>query len=168
MIWTAALLLGLSRAASAEMMVVDELALGPVGPLYENGSVYYVEWGSSELTKWDGESISTIHQLDGCGQNGLATTVQDTFLVACFLSSDVLELDRGRYEPRRWNADCAGTKYISPKDFSVSTEGGIYMTVFGPWDAVPRRVAGTVVYRSPAPTNGSLSRTISISRTDLP
>ena len=168
MIWTAALLPVLSRAASAEKMVVDKLARGPVGPVYENGSLYYVEWGSSELTKWDGESISTIHQLDGCGHNGLSATVQDTFLAACFFSSDVLELDRERNELRRWNADSAGTKFISPKDFSVSAEGGMHMTVFDPWDAVPRKVVGTVVYLSPAPTNGSLSRTISISRTDLP
>lgn len=143
------LLIGPHTFAWADMKVVDKLALGPEGPLYENGSLYYVEWGSSELSKWDGETVKTIHQKDGCGHNGLALTTQDTFLVACFFSSDVLELDREGNELRSWNADRSGTKFISPNDFAVASDGGIYMTVFGPWDPRPTSVVGTVVYLAP-------------------
>ncbi len=130
-------------------MVVDKLALGPEGPICENGNFYHVEWERSELTKWDGETISTVHPLDGCGHDGLAVTAQDTFPVACLFSSDVLELDREGNELRRWNADSSGTNFISPNDFSVAADGGIHMTVFGPWDAVPRKLVGTVVYLAP-------------------
>ena len=144
-----AFLMAVSSLASAEMTVVDKLALGPEGPLYDNGNLYYVEWGSSELTRWDGESISTVHQEDGCGHNGLALTSQDTFLVACFFSSEVLELDRDGKELRRWSADSTGQAFVSPNDFSVAADGGIYMTVFGPWEAVPRSIIGTVVYLAP-------------------
>ena len=144
-----ALLMAASSVASADMTVVDKLALGPEGPLYDNGNLYYVEWGNSELTRWDGESITTVHQQDGCGHNGLALTSRDTFLVACFFSSEVLELDREGNQLRSWNADSTGQKFVSPNDFSVAANGGIYMTVFGPWEAVPRSIVGTVVYLAP-------------------
>ena len=144
-----AMFMGLHPAAGAGTTVVDKLALGPEGPLYEDGSLYYVEWGSSELTKWDGETITTIHQKDGCGHNGLALTAQDTFLVACFFSSVVIEMDREGNELRSWSADSSGTKFISPNDFSVASDGGIYMTVFGPWDPKPKSIVGTVVYLAP-------------------
>ena len=148
-ILTFALVMGLHGTAGADMSVVDKLALGPEGPLYDQGNLYYVEWGSSELSMWDGEAVATIHQLDGCGHNGLALTAQDTFLVACFFSSDVLELDRDGNELRRWNADSDGNSFISPNDFSMDADGGIYMTVFGPWDPKPRSIVGTVVYLAP-------------------
>ena len=143
------LLMGLQPLAWAEMKVVDKLALGPEGPLYEDGNLYYVEWGSSELSMWDGGSVSTVHQQDGCGHNGLALTARNTFLVACFFSSAVLELDREGNELRSWDADSSGTKFISPNDFSVASDGGIYMTVFGPWDPKPMSIVGTVVYLAP-------------------
>ena len=148
-ILAAALLLAVPFSAHAGMTIVDKLALGPEGPMYENGNLYYVEWGSSALSKWDGEAKSTVHQEEGCGHNGLALTAQDTFLIACFFSSDVIEIDRAGNELRRWNADSAGNPFSSPNDFSVAADGGIYMTVFGPWDPTPRKVVGTVVYMAP-------------------
>ena len=135
--------------AGAGMTVIDKLALGPEGPIYDNGKLYYVEWGSSELSMWDGEQVTTVHQEDGCGHNGLAVTAEDTFLVACFFSSEVIEMDRDGNELRRWSADSSGSDFISPNDFSVAPDGGIYMTVFGPWDPMPKSVVGTVVYLAP-------------------
>ena len=145
----AALVVGLHSHANAEMSVVDKLALGPEGPIYDNGNLYYVEWGGSELSMWDGQAVTTIHQEDGCGHNGLALTAQNTFLVACFFSGAVIELDRDGNEVRRWHADSTGNGFVSPNDFSVASDGGVYMTVFGPWDPKPKSIVGLVVYLAP-------------------
>ena len=41
--------------ANAKETVVVENVLGPEGPLYLDGNLYYVGWVSNTLSKWDGK-----------------------------------------------------------------------------------------------------------------
>ena len=72
-----------AATASAQEITVVNNVLGAEGPLYVDGSLYYVSWVSSTLSKWDGKTITVLNHTPGCGHNGLALTKQKTFLIAC-------------------------------------------------------------------------------------
>ena len=48
-------LLRFGAVHASEVTVVSNV-LGPEGPLYVDGNLYYVGWISSTLSKWDGKS----------------------------------------------------------------------------------------------------------------
>jgi gluconolactonase len=145
-----AMMLSASRARAQEVTVVSDV-LGPEGPLFLNGSLYYVAWTSGNLSKWDGKSITVLNSLPGCSHNGLALTKQRTFLVACTDEHGaILELDMTGKLLRRWDADDKGRKFDGGiNDIVVAANGGAYATVFGPYKDVPTAVAGKILYRAP-------------------
>ena len=71
-----------ATAACAEEVSIVSNVLGPEGPLYVDGNLYYVGWVSNTLSKWDGKTSAVLNHTDGCGHNGLALTKQKTFLRA--------------------------------------------------------------------------------------
>ena len=64
---------GTARAADEETIVNN--ILGPEGPLYIDGNLYFVGWVSNTLSKWDGKSTVVLNHTAGCGHNGLALTM---------------------------------------------------------------------------------------------
>src|SRR5207249_10848244 len=88
-----------------ETLVVSNV-LGPEGPLYIDGNLYYVGWVSNTLSKWDGKTTTVLNHTAGCGHNGLALTKQRTFLLACTEEHGaILELDTAGKQLRRCDAD---------------------------------------------------------------
>src|SRR3954471_7450250 len=79
------LLLGavLASSAGAEEITIAKDVLGPEGPLYLDGNLYYVGWISNTLSKWDGKTTQVLNHTPGCGHNGLALTKRKTFFLAC-------------------------------------------------------------------------------------
>jgi gluconolactonase len=143
--WSAAAL-----ARAGESILVTGV-LGPEGPLYVDGNLYFVGWVSNTLSKWDGKATTVLNTLAGCGHNGLALTGQKTFLVACTDEHGaILELDMSGKLLRRWDADDKGHKFTGGiNDIVVAANGGAYATVFGPFESVPTVVVGKIVYRAP-------------------
>ena len=139
-----------SPAPSQEVTVVSGL-LGPEGPLYLDGNLYFVGWISNTLSKWDGKTTTVLHSLAGCGHNGLALTKQRTFLVACAEDHGaILELDMTGKALRRWDADDKGVAFTGGiNDIVVGADGGAYATVFGPFEGRPTAVAGKIVHLAP-------------------
>ena len=138
-------------AARAEEVTSVSDVLGPEGPLFVDGNLYYVAWTSSTLSKWDGKTTTVLNSLAGCSHNGLALTKQRTFLVAC---SDehgaILELDMAGKQLQRWTADDKGREFAGGiNDVVVTLNGGAYATVFGPYQAVPTAVTGKILYLAP-------------------
>src|SRR5580765_7593291 len=125
--------------ANAKETVVVENVLGPEGPLYLNGNLYYVGWVSNTLSKWDGKTATVLNHIDGCGHNGLALTKEKTFLLACTNDPGaILELDMTGKELRRWDVDSNGKKFEGGiNDIVVTANGGAYATVFGPYADPP-------------------------------
>ena len=78
-----ALALWAATAATAGEVTVVTGVLGPEGPLYVDGNLYFVGWISNTLSKWDGKATTVLNTRAGCSHNGLALTKQRTFLVAC-------------------------------------------------------------------------------------
>lgn len=137
-----------------EITVVDNV-LGPEGPLYVDGNLYYVGWISNTLSKWDGKTSTVLNSLEGCSHNGLALTQRHTFLLACTDNHGaILELDLRGKQLRRWDADDKGRKFVGGiNDVLVTANGGAYATVFGPPEDLPTEVAGKILYLAPGAKN---------------
>src|SRR2546430_3880122 len=141
-----------ATAYSDEITVVSNL-LGPEGPLYIDGNLYYVGWVSNTLSKWDGKTTTVLNHTEGCGHNGLALTKQKTFLLACTNDPGaILELDMTGKQLRRWDADSNGKKFEGGiNDIVVAANGGAYATVFGPYadPPIPSSVMWQILYLAP-------------------
>ena len=137
-------------AWAAEVTVVKDV-LGPEGPLFMDGNLYYVGWVSNTLEKWDGKKSTVLNHTDGCGHNGLALTKQKTFLLACTDEHGaIMELDMTGKQLRRWDADKNGQPFAGGiNDIVVAANGGGYATVFGPYADLPTAVVGKIVYLAP-------------------
>ena len=132
-------------------VVIAQNVLGPEGPLWVNGALYYVAWNPGSLSRWDGHASTVINDAPGCSHNGVALTKQNTLLIAC---SDphgaILELDLAGRELRRWDTDDQGTGFDGGiNDIVVTADGGAYATVFGPFAKTPTAVAGRILYMAP-------------------
>jgi gluconolactonase len=140
-----------ATAISADETVIVDNILGPEGPLYIDGNVYYVGWVSNTLSKWDGKTATVLNHTPGCGHNGLALTKQKTFLLACTEEHGaILELDLNGKQLRRWDADKDGKPFLGGiNDIVVTANGGAYATVFGPYAELPTAVVGKIVYLAP-------------------
>ena len=143
-------MLASSAAAAGEIPVVNNV-LGPEGPLYVDGNLYYVAWTSSTLSKWDGKTTTVLNNTPGCGHNGLALTRHKTFLIACTNDPGaILEVGMTGKQIRRWDADNKGRKFAGGiNDVVVTANDGVYATVFGPYVDLPTAIAGKILYLAP-------------------
>src|ERR1041385_9445268 len=117
-------MLAVSAAFAGETVIVKDV-LGPEGPLYIDGNLYYVGWVSHTLSKWDGKTTTVLNHTPGCGHNGLALTRQKTFLVACDdVHGAIIELDMSGGELRRWDSDSNGRKLDGGINDIVVTKSG--------------------------------------------
>lgn len=150
--FTVVAMLNVAATQADEIQVVRNV-LGPEGPLYIDGNLYYVGWVSNTLSKWDGKTTTVLNHTDGCGHNGLALTKQHTFLLACTNDPGaILELDMTGKQLRRWDADSNGKKFEGGiNDIVVTDNGGAYATVFGPYadPPTPTSVSGKILYLAP-------------------
>jgi len=140
-------------AASADEITVVRNLLGPEGPLFIDGNLYYVGWVSNTLSKWDGKKSTVLNHTPGCGHNGLALTKQKTFLLACTNDPGaILELNMTGKQLRRWDVDSNGKKFDGGiNDIVVTASGGAYATIFGPYPdpPIPTGVIGRILYFAP-------------------
>lgn len=137
-------------ARAQETTIVSDI-LGPEGPLYVDGNLYYVGWISNTLSKWDGKKATVLNNMHGCGHNGLALTKRKTFLLACTdEKGSISEINMNGKQLRRWDADIKGRKFLGGiNDIVVTANGGAYATVFGPYKELPTTVAGKILYLAP-------------------
>jgi gluconolactonase len=140
-----------ATAACADEITIVSNILGPEGPLYVDGNLYYVGWVSHTLSKWDGKTTTVLNHTPGCGHNGLALTKRKTFLLACTEEHGaILELDMSGKQLRRWDADKNGKPFDGGiNDIVVTANDGAYATVFGPYADLPTSVVGKIVYLAP-------------------
>lgn len=143
-------MLAATAAWAGEVTIVKDV-LGPEGPLYVDGNLYYVAWISNTLSKWDGKATTVLNHTEGCGHNGLALTQEKTFLLACTDEHGaILELEMTGRQLRRWDADSKGRKFDGGiNDIVIAANGGAYATVFGHYADLPTGLAGKILYRAP-------------------
>ena len=141
----------MATAARAGETTVVSNVLGPEGPLYIDGNLYYVSWISDTLSRFDGKTTTVLNHTPGCGHNGLALTKRRTFLLACTDDPGaILELDMRGKQLHRWDTDSNGHKMVGGiNDIVVAPNGGAYATVFGPYNGAPTSVIGSILYLPP-------------------
>ena len=144
------LTLAVATARAQEVTVVRDV-LGPEGPLFVDGSLYFVAWTTGSLSRWDGKTTTVLNAMPGCSHNGLALTKRKTFLLACTDEHGaILELDMAGRQLHRWDMDDRGHPFAGGiNDIVVTASGGAYATVFGPYQDVPTAVAGKILYMAP-------------------
>src|SRR5438270_5663586 len=142
-----------ATVAYADEITVVTNVLGPEGPLFLDGNLYYVGWVSNTLSKWNGKTSTVLNHTEGCGHNGLALTKKKTFLLACTNDPGaIVELDMTGKQLRRWDTDSNGKKFVGGiNDIVVTANGGAYATVFGPYGdpPIPTSVIGKILYLAP-------------------
>ena len=140
-----------TAAASGEEVTIVRDVLGPEGPLYVDGNLYYVGWISNTLSKWDGKTNQVLNHTPGCGHNGLVLTKQKTFFLACDDEHGaIIELDLTGKQLRRWDSDSKGRKLDGGiNDIVVTANGGAYATLSGPFVDPPGAVMGKILYLAP-------------------
>jgi sugar lactone lactonase YvrE len=132
-------------------VVVNDV-LGPEGPTFVDGVLYYVGFVSDTLAKWDGKAATTLATYKDCGANGLGLTKAKTLLLACSNEEHgaILEVDLAGKELRRWDKDAKGAAIKGGvNDIAMTATGGAYATVFGAVGMMPREIAGRVLHLAP-------------------
>ncbi len=144
-------------AGSGEITIVKNV-LGPEGPLFVDGDLYYVGWVSETLSKWDGKRSIILNHTPGCGHNGLALTKRRTFLIACDAANGaIIETEMSGKQLRRWDADNTGKKmYGGINDIVVTANGGAYATLSGLYTVPPKAVSGEILYLPPGGSQWSM------------
>jgi gluconolactonase len=142
-------ILAATATRAAEISVASNV-LGPEGPLYVDGNLYYFGWISNTLSRWDGKKTTILNHTPGCGHNGLALTKHKTFMLACTDHGAILDLDMTGKQLRRWDADSNGRAFDGGiNDVVVTANGGVYATAFGPFVGLPTSVIGRILYLAP-------------------
>jgi gluconolactonase len=134
----------LATAVCADEVIIAKDVLGPEGPLFVDGNLYYVGFASDTLSKWDGHKSVILNHTPGCGHNGLALTKQNTLLIACGAEHGaIIETDMMGKELRKWDADSKGKN-----DIVMTANGGAYATLSGLFVNPPAAVMGKILYRA--------------------
>jgi sugar lactone lactonase YvrE len=140
------LALGSPAARSAEISVIDPDAHYPEGPLWRDGTLFYVEYSAHDVKRWDGRGISLYWRREGCGPSGLIE-FGGHLLIACYDDNSLVELDAHGQELRTWRKDVEGKPFAGPNDFAADGRGGIFFSASGKYD-LKAPITGTVLHMS--------------------
>jgi len=130
-----------------ETVVVDGIQ-NPEGPLWIDGTLYFVGAVDSKLYKWDGKNLSVLNADKDCAHNGLAATSHGSLLVACssLQYPGIIEVDLEGKVLHHWQ----GKEFEGGvNDIVVAKNGGIFATICGPAETPPHEVAGRIIYSAP-------------------
>jgi len=133
-------------ARAGELTAIEPNAHYPEGPLWREGSLFYVEYSTSNIRRWDGKSSVIYWHKDGCGPSSLIP-LSGHLLIACYDHNSLVELDRDAQEVREITQDSNGKPFIGPNDFTADGRGGLYFTASGVYD-VAAPITGTVLHMS--------------------
>jgi len=136
-----------TAADSRAVVIVDKLSF-PEAPLFVNGQLHWVEYGSNRLMRLDGETKTVLHEQEGCGHNGLAHSPDNQLVVICYESNEILYLDLDVKVVERVDADVNGEPFNHPNDIVFTDEGGAYITTSGPFVAEAKQIVGGVYFRA--------------------
>jgi sugar lactone lactonase YvrE len=133
---TALILLPASLAA-AEVVVINDQARFPEGPLVVGETLYYVEYGGHTIVTWDGKTNAVLWTQEGCGPSALVQLEGGDFLVTCYDSGSIARVSAKGETLANYDKDAAGGTLLGPNDLTLDRKGGAYFTASGPWESAP-------------------------------
>ncbi len=125
------------------MQIITNQALFPEGPLVRDGVLYYAEYGGDRVSLWDGKRTSIFWSRKGSGPSAIGT-FGDRFIVACFASNELAIVGRDGITLKIIDKDETGGALVGPNDIACDGEGGVYLTLSGPWEPGP--IIGRVMH----------------------
>jgi gluconolactonase len=98
--------------------------------VFVGNTLYFVDFGTSDVLRLEGGKIERVWHQDGCGANGLAQ-VPEGLMVACYENGTfvTIKLDGTLLEILR--RDVSGAPFLAPNDLALDHKGGIYFTGSG-------------------------------------
>ena len=142
-----ALVAGAPRAMAADLVVGD--LQFPEGPIFVGPTLYFVDYGTSDVFRLvNGKAQSVWHQ-PGCGANGLVQ-LGKTLLVACFESGTLVQITPDGKALDTISKDATGQGFVAPNDLVADAKGGVYFSASG-----SENVLGKVFYRA---ANGGITQ----------
>jgi gluconolactonase len=139
------LALGPAHALADDATHVETVATGlhfPEGTIFVGDTLYFVDYGTSDVLRLTDGKVERVWHQDGCGANGLVQ-VGSSLLVACYDSGTLAEitLDGGLTDTIR--SDDRGLSFSAPNDLTADLNGGVYFSASG-----SASTPGKVYYRS--------------------
>ncbi len=125
-----------SSLLAGDAAVIDSDAGFPEGPYWADGKLYYAEYGSHQISVWDGTSTAVLWSQEGCGPSAVMP-FQDGWLVTCYDHGSYVEIAPDGATLRVWDKDSTGAAIIGPNDLTADGKGGAYLTASGPWESGP-------------------------------
>lgn len=124
-------------ASGAEIPTTEAIAPEahyPESPVWRDGALYYVEYSTGDIKRWDGARITTWWHRERCGPSGLIA-VGDHWWVACYDDDTIVELDDRGTTVHVVRADSEGHAFKGPNDFTPDGHGGLYFSASGAYEA---------------------------------
>jgi gluconolactonase len=138
--------LGISRPAEAAVHRLTD-AIYPEGPVWQDGALFYVEYGGTGVKRWDGKEAKDYWSGEHCGPSGLIARANHHLLIACYDANTLVELDEQGRSVRTISKDGSGKPFIGPNDFAADSHGGLYISASGVYD-VKAPISGSLLYLS--------------------
>jgi sugar lactone lactonase YvrE len=142
--WLLPLLWLASGAHAATLGTIDPAAHYPEGPAWRDGQLYYVEYSTGDIRRWDGTQATTFWHRDGCGPSGLID-FHGNWLVACYDDNSIVEIDARGRQLRVSRTDSRGRPFTGPNDFAADGRGGVYFSASGVYD-IKAPISGAVLH----------------------
>ena len=132
---SSALLVALAAGNSnaAEPVGIETVATGlrfPEGTIFVGDTLYFVDYGASDVLRVTGGAVQRVWHQDGCGANGLVY-VNGHLFVACYDSGAVAEITSGGKLIDMVRSDDKGLPFLCPNDLTADQKGGLYFTASG-------------------------------------
>jgi gluconolactonase len=135
--------LGVSSALLPALAAGDSKAAGPVnvetvatglrfpeGTVFVGETLYFVDYGSSDVLRLTGGAVQRVWHQDGCGANGLVYA-GGNLLVACYDSGNIAEITPDGKLLDMIRSDDKGLPFLRPNDLTADQKGGVYFTASG-------------------------------------
>jgi len=125
-----------SSLLASDASIIDGDAGFPEGPYWADGKLYYAEYGSHEVSVWDGTAITVLWQQEGCGPSAVMPFA-DGWLVTCYDNGSYVKIGADGTTQQVWDKDSTGAAIVGPNDLTADGKGGAYVTASGPWESGP-------------------------------
>jgi gluconolactonase len=138
------MLLAVGHVSAGEPTKVETVATGlqfPEGTVFVGNTLYFVDYGSSDVLRLVDGAVQKVWHRDGCGANGLAQA-GSSLLVACYDSGTIAEIAPDGRLIDTIRSDDRGLPFLYPNDLAADQKGGVYFTASGSETAL-----GKVYYR---------------------
>lgn len=146
----ALLMIGWSAARAGEPKVIVEDASFPEGPHWQDGQLFYVDYGAHRVMRWDGETLNAVWVQDGCGPSAVVARGEN-FVVTCYDANSLIEITPAGETVQTFDADAQGGTLLGPNDATEDAAGGVYFSASGVWD-VAAPIEGRILYLAPDDT----------------